>query len=314
MTLLREVMDHPLDPGYAEAAAEKAHGTRRRTWSGRAVTAVIALALGIAIVMAVAALRAPEPKEAKALDNLRTQAQQRQNQAKALASENATLAAEVGGLVGRGQSAQGSGADALALAAGTTAVQGPGLVITITQSQQAGGTSADLVQADDLEVVANGLWQAGAEAVGINGVRLTATSAISEAGQSIQVDLQPVVSPFRISAIGDAEAMETGLARTDGGTRLAVLRNDVGASVDEATSSRIDLPGSGAAAALYYASAPPTATATPTAPASGTAKPKHKTKSKATATPTRNAASATPSRTAAELGRTGAGGGKETTP
>ena len=54
----------------------------------------------------------------------------------------------------------------------------------------------------DLQNVANALWAAGAEAIAINGQRLTATSTIRAAGNAILVDFRPVTSPYEVSAIG----------------------------------------------------------------------------------------------------------------
>ena len=54
----------------------------------------------------------------------------------------------------------------------------------------------------DLQTVVNELWHDGAEAIAINGKRLTATSTIRAAGSAILVDFQPLNQPYKISAIG----------------------------------------------------------------------------------------------------------------
>ena len=54
----------------------------------------------------------------------------------------------------------------------------------------------------DLQEAANGLWQAGAEAVSINGNRLTSLSAIRGAGDAVLVDYRPLARPYVITAIG----------------------------------------------------------------------------------------------------------------
>jgi uncharacterized protein YlxW (UPF0749 family) len=54
----------------------------------------------------------------------------------------------------------------------------------------------------DLQAVVNGLWAGGAEAVSINGQRLTATSTIRTAGAAVLVDFRPVTSPYEVAAIG----------------------------------------------------------------------------------------------------------------
>ncbi|MGH9149022.1 MAG: DUF881 domain-containing protein, partial [Acidimicrobiales bacterium] len=54
----------------------------------------------------------------------------------------------------------------------------------------------------DLQLVANALFAAGAEAVAVNGSRLVATSAIRAAGDTVVVNFRPQASPFRMVAIG----------------------------------------------------------------------------------------------------------------
>ncbi len=69
----------------------------------------------------------------------------------------------------------------------------------------------------DLQSLTNALWASGAEAVAINGQRLSATSTIRKAGGAILVDFRPVTSPYEITAIGPDDMRErfedTGAAR-----------------------------------------------------------------------------------------------------
>jgi uncharacterized protein YlxW (UPF0749 family) len=66
----------------------------------------------------------------------------------------------------------------------------------------------------DLQGVVNGLWSGGAEAIAVNGQRLTSTSTIRTAGSAILVDFRPVTSPYEVSAIGsdDLERVFVGSA------------------------------------------------------------------------------------------------------
>src|SRR5439155_24527639 len=59
----------------------------------------------------------------------------------------------------------------------------------------------------DLQIVVNALWSAGAEAVAVDGRRLTATTTIREAGGAILVDFFAVASPYHIEAIGDPDRL-----------------------------------------------------------------------------------------------------------
>ena len=71
---------------------------------------------------------------------------------------------------------------------GAVAVRGPGLVIVVDDAPSSENSQPDRVYDVDLQILTNGLWQAGAEAVAINGHRLSALTAIRGAGEAITVD------------------------------------------------------------------------------------------------------------------------------
>jgi uncharacterized protein YlxW (UPF0749 family) len=93
-------------------------------------------------------------------------------------------------------------------ATGLAPVRGSGAKITVgdgpTPINPVTGerNTAARVKDSDLQLAANALWSLGAEAVAINGQRLTATSTIRQAGEAILVDLRPVTTPYEVAAIG----------------------------------------------------------------------------------------------------------------
>ena len=239
MTLLREVMERPLDAGYEEAAerrraGEEPDGPVRRALSSSLVM-ILAVLIGLGGVWAARELREPVPG-ASARSVLSEEIRERTADGTELASENAALQAEIQEL--QEQAFGDTAAEAIAEAeqlgvwAGTTPVVGPGIVITLEDSAraQAGetGTEDERVKDFDLQVVVNALWASGAESIAINGVRLTAATAIRTAGQTILVDLQPLVSPYRVEAIGDPDAMRSAFARTAGAALLTSLSSGYG--------------------------------------------------------------------------------------
>ena len=90
--------------------------------------------------------------------------------------------------------------------AGTTAMVGPGVEVRLSGSDREARTDDDReslsVQDVDLQLVVNALWEAGAEAVSVNGQRLVATSPIRAAGETITVNFRPLVPPYEVHAIG----------------------------------------------------------------------------------------------------------------
>ena len=83
----------------------------------------------------------------------------------------------------------------------------------------------------------------GAEAVAINDQRLTGLSAIRSAGDAVLVDLQPLVGPYRVEAIGDPDTLRTSLLRSGTSDYLQILGTQYGIRSSVTTQSRLDLPG-----------------------------------------------------------------------
>ncbi|HEU4674183.1 MAG TPA: DUF881 domain-containing protein [Candidatus Limnocylindrales bacterium] len=92
------------------------------------------------------------------------------------------------------------------IAAGLVPLEGPGLVLQIADSTlpvPSGATGADyVISAQDLRTVVDALWQAGAEAIAINGERVTAVTAISDIGGTILVNYAYLTPPYQLTALG----------------------------------------------------------------------------------------------------------------
>lgn len=239
MALLEEVLDPSLGPGYWSAAESREHaGLPRSSGTATVLMFVVALGLGFLVTVAAVTLRAPDPAAAEARAELveRIQAAQEagdehSRQVEALRAEILALEQE------RALSESGPQAEreiaASALRAGAQAVRGPGVVITLEDAEQAPdqapGEEArpERVNARDLQIVVNGLWSAGAEAVSVNEHRLTSTSAIRFAGEAVIVDFRGLTPPYVVKAVGDPQrlAAETSTGLT--GAYLAELRSQL---------------------------------------------------------------------------------------
>lgn len=244
MTLLREVMERPLDPGYAEAAARPA----RRGPRVLAVTLLLATLAGYLTVTAVGRLRLPAGQAGGARERLqqeietRTAAVDRRRRAnQELQVRNA--AAQAAALGAGPGAALTADLQRLQLSTGETPVTGPGVRYVLGDAPNAAADGRVLDR--DLQVVVNGLWAAGAEAMAVNGQRLTALSAIRSAGDAILVDYRPLSPPYVITAIGDPSALQAGFAAGDAGTYMQSLRNNYGVTISVRAERRLTLPGAG---------------------------------------------------------------------
>ena len=142
---------------------------------------------------------------------------------------------------------------------GQTAVMGPGLTIVLDDSKTSPGSGEILDR--DLQLLVNGLWSSGAEAVSIGGVRLRVTSSIRQAGTAILVDNRPVFFPLTVEAVGDPSVLHVRFVDTVGFGRFETFVSLYGIRFDISAQTGLTLPAAGAPD-LRYASAP-TATTTP---------------------------------------------------
>lgn len=98
--------------------------------------------------------------------------------------------------------------------AGTTELTGKGITVTINDSSnKANGVDSNalVIHDEDLLLFVNELNSAGAEAIEINGQRISSRSAIRCAGSIININGVRVAAPFVIKAIGDPEVMASAL-------------------------------------------------------------------------------------------------------
>lgn len=102
--------------------------------------------------------------------------------------------------------------ETLRTALGLKAMQGPGVTVRLDDPQvQVRGGPPVVVTYQDVVSVINELWAAGAEAIAINGQRITATTGFSQVGGTVVVNLQRLNQPFVIAAIGDPATLEGAL-------------------------------------------------------------------------------------------------------
>ncbi len=106
------------------------------------------------------------------------------------------------------------------MAAGTIPVEGPGVAVSVNDStintQPGENANSSIVHDTDLLILVNELKASGAEAIAINGERLTAMSEIRCAGTLILVNWTKIGPPFLIEAIGDPDMLESGLMLNGG--------------------------------------------------------------------------------------------------
>lgn len=264
--LLAELVADPRDRGYELAAARRG-GRPSHRWYDTPAVALGCLLAGFVLAVAYVHTHRSAPEAAKVRQSLIDRVHSAQAQADALAATARSLDSQ---LNAARTSALPAGGGALAqqlrreqLLAGQLAVTGPGLQIVLSEppaptataqpgragSQPIGATN--ILTDRDVRSVVNELWADGAEAIAVNGVRLTPTSAIRFAGDAVLVDFQPVVSPYTIDAIGPADQLDTSFAASAVASRYQTLAGAVGIGFGFAEQQSMSLPASPAVAPRY---------------------------------------------------------------
>ena len=222
---------------------------------------------GLLLTLGALALRTPSTAAVKAKADLVTQIEARRsqvdregNQLRALQAEVDTLQARA---LGQDQSSVQSRLDALTLVSGGQAVTGEGIRVVLDNAPGTDGSSSDgnprtdaqkkegTVFSKDLQVVVNGLWQAGAEAIAINGQRLTSRSAIRFAGEAILVNYRPLARPYTISVIGSKTSLQTEFAENAGGAYARALQDNYGIRVSIDAVDSMTLPAASSLTVRY---------------------------------------------------------------
>lgn len=115
---------------------------------------------------------------------------------------------------------------------GLSSVHGQGIVIRLSDGEapeNALDVSYYIVHDINLRDIVNSLFNAGAEAISINGERIVSTTAITCIGNTIKVNGEKVATPFEIKAIGSDELY--GAATMQAGT-LSNIANSTGINVE----------------------------------------------------------------------------------
>ncbi|MGH3737327.1 MAG: DUF881 domain-containing protein [Micromonosporaceae bacterium] len=160
----------------------------------------------------------------------------------------------------RGEQAR---ADSSRLAAGLTAMRGPGLTVRLDDAPvrpdgplPRGATPDDVVvHQQDVQAVVNALWAGGAEAMSIMGVRVISTSAVRCVGNTLLLHGRVYSPPFTITVIGDTEGMIAALDHSEGVRLYRAAAEDFGLGYTVDVKGEVEVPGYDGTEGLSHARA-----------------------------------------------------------
>ena len=255
MSLFAHLEEGSLDEGYAEAAARRKAGEVPRPGM---VLAAGLLGIGLLLATAGEQVRSRAPNVAATRTALMEKISERTTAADRLAADVAALQVAVAKARQDRLRTSAAGSRLAAELAqlefwtGAAPAVGPAVVVhlenapepdeaALTDDPRTSNEANEGRLTDrDLQTVVNELWLAGAEAVAVDGQRLTALTAIRSAGPNILVAFRPLSPPYDVVAIGDTSALRRALDEGFAASYLDVLRNyGIGSSVRTVRSARV---------------------------------------------------------------------------
>ena len=128
----------------------------------------------------------------------------------------------------------------LRLESGDVAASGQG--ITVVASPSSLGNTDGTISDDDLQILVNGLWYAGAEAIAINGQRIGSTTGIHFANGAINVNFTDIAPPYTVVAIGASDTLLQRFEDNPAGHYWASRQKDAGVQFGVTPSSDLSVP------------------------------------------------------------------------
>jgi uncharacterized protein YlxW (UPF0749 family) len=139
--------------------------------------------------------------------------------------------------------------EAVATAAGLTAMTGPGLTVSLDDAPRPEGFDPASQNPDDLVVhqqdvqaVVNALWNGGAEAMTLMGQRVISTSAVRCVGNTVVLHGRVYSPPFVVRAIGNTRGLRDALDEEPGVQLFKTYVDQFGLGYSVRRSSEMTLP------------------------------------------------------------------------
>jgi uncharacterized protein YlxW (UPF0749 family) len=246
--LLALITQRSLDADYE-------HVARRRQESGttakarpvpRRTAGLVLLVFGLLVTVAAVQTRRDAPADNASRESLIQQVELRRQGVSDLQKEISQQEHEVLALQGRlgelstDTSATQSRLQHLQARTGFGAVRGPGIQVTVNSAPGSAGTQ--LVRDSDLNLLTDALWTAGAEAISVNGQRLTVLSAFRNVGIGILVNSLPVNPPYVFDVVGDPDTLPAGLLSSSVGEKWYALKAALGFRFEVQDGGTMTLP------------------------------------------------------------------------
>jgi uncharacterized protein YlxW (UPF0749 family) len=258
LPLLTVLTQKSLDEDYQHAADQR--GRRGGGPPSRGVAAIVVALFGMLIVTAAVQTSRDAATNQRGREELVSQINDRRAEVAArertissLRTQNTRLGVSFDELAADERAADNR-TDQLGAGTGFRPVEGEGVRVRVDDSPD--GTEDGRVRDEDLAVLVDGLWSAGAEAISINGQRLTNVSPIRNVGEAIHIKTVPLRAPYTVLAVGDRDTLQAEFAESVSGIAWGSLVSSFGFDFSMTNADSLSLPGA-ATPTLRSAEQPP---------------------------------------------------------
>jgi uncharacterized protein YlxW (UPF0749 family) len=245
--LLALITQRSLDADYEHVAARRrAEGTSAARHVPRRTAAVVLLVFGLLVTIAAVQTSRNASVDEASRASLIDQIGQRKHSVAQLQSELSQAQSDQLGLQRaltnqqtREQAARAR-LQRLEVHTGFGPVRGPGVQVTVSSAP--GSDASQLVRDSDLSLLADALWSAGAEAISVNGERLTVLSSFRNVGSGILVNSRPVNPPYVFQVVGNPDTLPANLLSSSVGGQWYALKDSLGFRFDVKNGGTMSLP------------------------------------------------------------------------
>lgn len=232
--LLTLITARSMDEDYAHVAQQRAAAGKAPTQPSRPHWASVVAVAALGVMAAVVAVQTDREAEVNELSRaaLVEQIESRSDQLRDIQSKVAELTRSNQALASTSTKLQDQLDDIRSrvrraeLNTGYAVVEGPGVRITV--DNRPGAEVDNEIRDEDLAILVDGLWEAGAEAIAINDQRINVLGGIRNTNRAVHVNGRPVNAPYVVQAIGDPRTLQARLLQTSQGQEWFALVNGLG--------------------------------------------------------------------------------------
>jgi uncharacterized protein YlxW (UPF0749 family) len=247
MPLLTLITQQSLDEDYQQAAERRQAGLAGpRTGRPWVTAAVVVAVFGVLVsTAAVQTSRNADVNDAgratliQRIENQRDRVSRQQDRIARLRVRNSVVGDRLTSLTASVEAVEAR-LGRLQVSTGFVPVEGEGVRVKVDDADT--GDPNGIVRDNDLALLVNGLWSAGAEAISVNGQRITAMTSIRTSGRAIEVNSVGIAPPYTVLAIGDRSSLQADFFETTSGLAFDGLTRRYGMAFDMDNEDELSLP------------------------------------------------------------------------